>query len=126
MKKQRTAWISILTVFLATFLSSFLNSFFILSGSIIASLFVAVLSVCFYGFIVWLFFIPLLLILDFIIFFKSIKHFREKLALEFFLVFSLLSYWNHIYHYWLFGVAIISFLFSLIFRGILMNRFRQE
>ncbi|HVW13587.1 MAG TPA: hypothetical protein VHB54_07200 [Mucilaginibacter sp.] len=125
MKILLTNWINIAGVFVATFLSVFTFVLFN-SGSILAALFGAFLSICLYGISFWMGFIIALIFLDAILIISGLNKLIFKLFIEWLLISAPFFYWAFKYSEWIFIAAIIGFLLSQLFRKKQLDKVRAN
>lgn len=106
-----TNWVNILGIFLATYISTVISDI----NNFPYTLFFSLYSIIGYGFMFWCGFLILILILDFILISSNSIIFKI-LIIEWFIISIPFAYWFIQYNQWIFGVAIIIFLFTQMIR----------
>jgi len=127
MKIIKTNWINIVGVFIAAFLYAvILNMNDVnVSRNVFQSILPALMLVCLFGFMFWVFFIVLLIILDLLLLVKSRSKLIGKILIEWLVISSPFIYWAVMYKEWIFVIAVIAFLITQMMRIKNINKVLQ-
>src|SRR6516164_5217040 len=109
MKVIKTNWINLIGVFIAVFVYAiFLNlTDTNVSRNLFQSILPALMLVCLYGFLFWVLFILLLVLLDLIFFVRDQTNLTVKLLIEWLIISSPFVYWAVRYQEWIFMAGIV-------------------
>jgi len=118
MKILKTNWINIVGVLGSVFLYSVISNFTDsnTSQNIFQAIFSGLILILFYGVTFWVLFIVSLIIFDLLFIVTNQSNLNIKLLLEWLLLSTPFIYWAIKYSEWIFLVAIISFLFTQLYR----------
>ena len=118
MKILKTNWINIVGVLGSVFLYSVISNFTDsnTSQNIFQAIFSGLILILFYGVTFWVLFIVSLIIFDLLLIVTNQSNLKIKLLLEWLLLSTPFIYWAFKYSEWIFLVAIISFLFTQLYR----------
>jgi hypothetical protein len=118
MKILKTNWINIVGVLGSVFLYSVISNFTDsnTSQNIFQAIFSGLILILFYGVTFWVLFIVSLIIFDLLFIVTNQSNLKIKLLLEWLLLSTPFIYWAFKYSEWIFLVAIISFLFTQLYR----------
>jgi hypothetical protein len=118
MKILKTNWINIVGVLGSVFLYSVISNFTDsnTSQNIFQAIFSGLILILFYGVTFWVLFIVSLIIFDLLFIVTNQSNLKIKLLLEWLLLSTPFIYWAIKYSEWIFLVAIISFLFTQLYR----------
>jgi len=129
MKVFKTNWISVVGVFISVFLFAiFLNlNDLNVSRTLFQSIISSLILVVAYGFMFWIVFLILLLILD--LFFITRGRYMSlmaRLLIEWAIISGPFIYWVIRYQEWIFVAAVLAFLITQILRQRQIARFIKE
>jgi hypothetical protein len=118
MKVIKTNWINLIGVFIAVFVYAiFLNlTDTNVSRNLFQSILPALMLVCLYGFLFWVLFILLLVLLDLIFFVRDQTNLTVKLLIEWLIISSPFVYWAVRYQEWIFMAGIVALLITQFIR----------
>jgi len=124
MKIIKTNWINATGVFIAVFLYAIILNLHDVNAStnLFQSILPALILVGLFGFVFWMFFIALLVILDLLLLVKNRNNLIGKILLEWLLIGSPFIYWGIKYKEWIFIIAVIAFLITQMMRIKIINR----
>ncbi|RFM29067.1 hypothetical protein [Deminuibacter soli] len=131
MRTFKTLWINLLGVFVSLLVYSTINNYFI-DRTVSRNFFQAIVAAAFliglYGILFWMYFILMLLLLDFVLDIKALKKIRYKLFIQWLITSLPVLYWALRYEQQrvFFLIAIVSFFITQILKKYLIKKIASK